>query len=498
LDGCGEAALVDAPVGAVATGSLFSKRVPTVADVALLPVGELPRPPVEVSLSERSNAAFSRVGEVAALLDFGGRRALRDFDWLDVLPPLRRGDTAAPAGGAFSARGDAAVELEPRLLALAAALPGAELVCPLPLDAPGGLPSAAGVAFRKSRGVVFKPAPGGATAVAEAPPAGLQLGAHAVATPWRPARVRTLAPAEAAALVAALTQSTRRRASFFGRSATFGDADAWDLSIDAGGGGGGGSRKPEAAAAAPQPYAFWFELAARSGDGGGATTLLRFAPLAALRAVAPPGSRTWPWVPGQAVRVRRLGGPWGDATVEAADRLLLRLRRAGPPAPAPAPARANLPSGGCVVRVDTGLRARVGGGGAPRWSWWSGAAARAAAVEAAEAAAAAAGAPLPLHHGATLLAVVGASEEEGGGAEATPLGGDEEPLPVPLGSGADGVVEPGCEVVPAQLWGVAVRRAGGDGGARDGAKGAAAALLAAAKRAAGAHGRHLIGPHVPL
>jgi hypothetical protein len=502
----GEAAAAAAPAGAVAPPGLFSKRVPTVADVRLLPAGELPRAAAAEALAARSAAAFTRGGEVAALLEFGGRRTLREFDFCDVLPPLRRGDRSprAGGGGGFAGGGAAATALEARLRALAEALPGAALVTPLPLDAPSGLPSAAALAFRRPRAAVFR-AGGDAAGSGAAAPAGggFALGAHAVAAPWRAARVRTLTGAEAAALFAELTRATRRRASFAGRSATFGDAEAWDAAMDGGGGGGeggagaAGARSP-AAGDAPQPYAFWFEPAARAG--GGVSTLLRVAPLAALRAVAPPGAHTWPWAPGQPVEARRLGGAWGAATVEAADRLLLRLRLAAPLPPPAAAGAARLPGGGCAVRVDAGWGrgARSGGGGGgsgARWRWWGGGAAAPAPAPAAGEGGGEAPAPPPPPAVATLLAVVGAAEEAPGAAAA---GGDEPPLPVPLGGGAGGGVEPGCEVVPAQLWGIAVRRAG-SGGARDAAKGAAAALLlSAAKRAAGADVRHLIGPHVKL
>jgi len=508
----GEAALASAAADAVAAPGLFSKRVPVVADVRLLPAGELPAPAAVEQLAARSATAFGPPGEVAGLLAAGGRRCLRDYDVVDALPPRRRGEGArAPV---------AAAALEPRLLALAAALPGAELVCPLPLDSPTGLTFASGLAFRQPRASVFHPSGGnsggggGSGGVGGA--SGLALGAHAVAAPWRAVRVRTLTGAEAEALVAELTRKTRRRASFVGRSATFGDAAGWEEDLDAeseGGGGGGGSegegggRKPAGGGAAPQPFAFWFELAPRAGAGGscgGVTTLLRVAPVAALRAVAPPGAHTWPYAPGMDVEVRRLGGPWAAATVEAADRLLLRVRLASPLAPPPGGGAAapKLPAAGLAVRVDAGggaWRSGGGGGAISRWgAWWGGGTARAAAAaEAAVAAerareeAAAAPPPAPLPAGATLLAVVGVPPERGEGGP-LPCEGEELPLPVPLGGGADGAVEEGCEVVPAQLWGFAVRRAGDTA-----AKGAAAALLAAARRAAGAQ-KQLVGLAVPL
>ena len=88
-------------------------------------------------------------------------------------------------------------------------------------------------------------------------------------------------------------------------------------------------------------FAFWYEPAyttAVCGSGGGQALhivpRLCCSPISALSAVAPPGLHSIPYVPGQRVEVRRMGGLWTVGTVVAADReaVAVRVKRVLPPA----------------------------------------------------------------------------------------------------------------------------------------------------------------------
>ena len=518
-DAAAAAPTVEASPGALCPHGLFSKRVPTAADIGAQ--GPLPLPEAQQLLAERCAAAFRESAEVEALLHLGGRRCLRDFDVVDVLPPARRRgfsgdggagptgsahlerqllDLALTAGGSIASSGSGSSSR--RGSSAAAAPPAQVLSCPLALAQPaeGGatrLSPYRACAFRRPRKGLFFPASDGAAAPSAASPSsrsssssssaleadgsggelgGLSLGAHASCHAWSPARVKFLTPAEASAVAAELTRRTASRASFSGRGMSFADAEGWEEATEGGGGGGSGSSSARSSgssggtggggsgAAAPSGkrlYAFWYEFAPRgvlggegAGGGGGAasfaaaspTSLLRFAPLAQLTAVAPLGAHTWPYVAGMKVDARRLGGRWGLATVVASDRYFVTLRvprpvndsSAGDPR-----ALAALPALSASVRVDPrSAPARVGGAGAETL--------RVAAAEPGAGAGAGAGAGGASAEG---------SEEGGGGSSgsgwAAASGGAGGAHPLPLASAGEGF-----EVVPAQLWRHLVGRAG--------------------------------------
>ena len=512
-----QAPTVEVSPGAVCPHRLFSKRVPTAADIAAQ--GPLPLPEAQQLLAERCMAAFRESAEVEALLHLGGRRCLRDFDVVDVLPPARRRGFSGDSGS--GATSSAALERQLQELAMQGGRGRQDIICPLGHEAvmqqagegsSSGSGSGSGssllspyraCAFRRPRRGLFYSSSsssgggssssssrglGGGSAAAEEAAAGeaeakedlggMSLGAHASCHAWSPARVKFLTAEEASQVAGELTRRTVSRASFSGRSMSFADAEAWEeaeASAEAGsssssssssrsnsssGGAGGGS------SSAKRLYAFWYEFAPRvvsqEGDGTGSSTppttttsrgsgvtanptsVLRFAPLCQLTAVAPLGAYTWPFVPSMRVDARRLGGKWSVATVVACDRYFVTLRVPRPPNDTSAgdpKALAVLPGMGASVRVDRSAPARVGGAGAETL--------RVVAEVGAAAAGAGGGA------GAAAAGGRGGSEEvskEDGGSGGSGRGGGHV---LPLAGAGEG-----CEVVPAQLWRHLVGRLG--------------------------------------
>lgn len=453
---------------------MFSKRVPTAADIRSQ--GPLPLPEPQALLPERCAASFRESADVEALLHLGGRRCLRDFDVVDILPPPRRKGLSGDRGAylerllmelAVGGELRGGVQQGEQLLRRGSEEGGVgsykgasklhkTVICPLaspPTFGEGAFPSPyRGCAFKRPRGGLFYPSrgasgssaePSGAGGSSGAASGGLTLGAHASCHYWVPARVRFLTRAEAASVASELTRRTLSRASFSARGMSFADANGWDvgeLGGEAGAGGGGDGGGSGSGSGAKSLYAFWYEFAPK-GDptmagSGSITSVLRFAPLIHLTAVAPLGTHTWPFIPGMRVDARRLGGKWAVATVVSSNRYFLTLRvprplndsNAGDPR-----AVAGLPDLRPSVRVD-GQRApaRVGGAGADT-------------LRVSLAAAAAAAAPPAPEGGDSANAQASFGPGEAGAG-----------FPILL----SGAAEEGCEVIPAQLWRHLVGRAG--------------------------------------
>ena len=173
------------------------------------------------------------------------------------------------------------------------------------------------------------------------------------------------------------------------------------------------------------------------------TSILRFAPLSQLTAVAPLGAHTWPFVPGMQVDARRLGGMWSLATVVASDRYFVTLRvprpvhdsSAGDPR-----ALATLPALSVSVRVDQrAAPARVGGAGA----------------ETLRVAAVGGGEGLAAGGGVAGGAAAASPAREGSSSSSSSSSNSSGAFELPLASAGEGY-----EVVPAQLWRHLVGRAG--------------------------------------
>ena len=115
----------------------------------------------------------------------------------------------------------------------------------------------------------------------------------------------------------------------------------------------GGNSKPRRVC-----VAYWFapeygnsvaasssDLGSSSGGGPSSSLVMRLhsAPVTSLRSVAPPGTYTIPYVAGQQVEVRRFGGLWAPADVIYADRLQVRAKLSKPPLTGPSSRNAIKP-----------------------------------------------------------------------------------------------------------------------------------------------------------
>ena len=91
-----------------------------------------------------------------------------------------------------------------------------------------------------------------------------------------------------------------------------------------------GAADTAAAATTNVCVAFWFEPGVRTGEVG-VTPMLCAARVDSLVAVAPAGTYTIPFVPGQRIECRRLGGRWAAGEVVRADRWAVHVRVQRPP-----------------------------------------------------------------------------------------------------------------------------------------------------------------------
>ena len=325
------ASLVLADPSHLAPGGLFGKWVPTMADV--LPLQASAPPPPLREMRKRGRAFFKDQADLAArfLGNGEGRTRIVDFDLIDVCLNPRHAPFLPSWGGAEESSEDGALADALRRLhgpSLGHAGPFLE---PVLIDGEGGLDADAGAgdgaatATLREGGWVY--AAGSSTAFGGArrrPAFGPSL--------WRLGRVRLLAGGMKAARAIARN------------AGTVDVADAGlPLSAPVGG-------AVSAAVHAQHAFVFWFEpvlcaisaaptgsepAAASGGSGGsGATVLrpvLRFAPLRRMLSVAPAGTFTSPFVPGQRIETRRPCGLWAPCDVVSADRFAVCVRVKRPP-----------------------------------------------------------------------------------------------------------------------------------------------------------------------
>ena len=297
-------------------------------------------------LGARARAAFAESAAVTARLYAGGRHCLQDYDLVDVLPlaqPWVPGN-----GGGGGGRGRAARKSMSMSVGDASASRRGSM---LP-TAGGGL---GGDASASRRGSML-PAAGGAAGPL-APPAGKSLvvrdspcavlehplAALGASCPALAARVHAGAGRGVFAPSAAfLTPSSetldgvpggyrmldRRtvRAWFPGRVMRTRVPPAAGVPSDSGAAttSAGGAK----AAAVSEAVVYWFQPA-RIPDGSGGERFalaLHCQPVASVAGLAPAGTFTVPYVPGQTLEARSLSSPWSVAEVVYADRYCLRLR----------------------------------------------------------------------------------------------------------------------------------------------------------------------------
>jgi hypothetical protein len=300
LPAAGSGPLVLAEPSHLAPGGSFGKWVPTAADVQ--PVTASTPPPALRDLGKRARTFFRDTAETTARFAMDGRRLLRDFDLIDVLPlpqrhRRRKGDTTKGVG--------ALVEAMRRAYG-----PTLGHVGPEPLR-DGPLPS---------RLLPPPPRPrpdGGVADGADAGSADADSGTSSE-LPWR-GRF-------------GFGQSTwyMGRVRIHGASGGPAGADgAGAAGADAVAGAASGSGKDASSSAADnKAYVYYFEAAV----GGDLTVVpvLRVVPLSDVLLVAPAGTYTCPLVPGQRVDSRRMGGRWAPAEVVRASRHAVVLRAARP------------------------------------------------------------------------------------------------------------------------------------------------------------------------
>ena len=240
-------------------------------------------------LGARARAAFSESAAVTARLCAGGRHSLADFDTVDVLPLPQ-----TYVGHRRNSSSEGAQRRASRS-SVSVSTPPAHLVV---RDSP--------------------------CAVLERPLAALN---DALAAQVHAGGCHSLALDEASAGGARMLDRRTVRAWFPGRVSRV---------------------RTESAARSTEAMVYWFRPT-RSADGSVCLSL-NCQPVSSVAALAPLGTFTVPYVPGQSVEARTLGGPWAPAEVAYADRYCLRLRVQRPPAP---PSKGGRGSGSSAASFPT-------------------------------------------------------------------------------------------------------------------------------------------------
>jgi hypothetical protein len=310
--------LVLAEPSHLAPGGAFGKWVPTSADVQ--PVTAATPAPGLRDLGKRARAAFRDTPETMARFNLDGRRMLRDYDLVDVLPRAhrrRKGGGAAGAGTGAGGGGHAS------LTEALARVHGDSLghVGPPPSSQfPGALAPRRGAADGSGGGNDDDDNDGPLS------PTALWRGRFGFSqATWYMARVRIHMSGDAPGLGGGGDGDGADADAGGSGSGTRDDDGAADGEDGEAGGakGGKGAKKPSAVA-----YAYWFEPAV--GDNLAVFPVLRIAPVSDVLVIAPAGTYSCPFVPGQRLDSRRMSGKWAPAEVVAADRHRLLLRAARP------------------------------------------------------------------------------------------------------------------------------------------------------------------------
>lgn len=341
------------------SGCFSTKWVPTAADVTSVSVTAAVTQSNAAdlqctALGARARAAFAESAAVTARFYVGGRHALQDFDLVDVLPLPQ---TLSAAGGGSRGRQGR------KSLSFAAPSPAAAGDSGAVANAPaapegGGRARGASTAQaqQSARAIPAAAAASNDIVVRDSPSAVLErpLAELNSQSPGLCARVHAGAGRGAFAPSAAFTTPSsetldgvpggyrmldRRtvRAWFPGRVIRGRPPSA----VTARGGGAAETKAVSPPSAGAEAYVYWCQpvrlpVDAGGGGGGGGSRLgltLCCQPIGAVAALAPAGTFTVPYVPGQAVEARTLGGSWAAAEVAYADRYCLRLRVTRPPPP---------------------------------------------------------------------------------------------------------------------------------------------------------------------
>lgn len=278
-------------------------------------------------LGARARAAFAESAAVTARLYAGGRHSLQDYDLVDVLPLAQ--PWAPGNGGGGGGRGRAARKSMSMSVGDASASRRGSML-PTAGSAAGQLAPSAG-----KSSLVVRDSPG---AVLEHPLAALGASCPALAARVHAGAGRGVFAPSAAFLTPSsetldgvpggyrMLDRRTVRAWFPGRVMRTRTPPAAGSSSDSGAAAAsaGGAK----AAAVSEAVVYWFQPA-RLPDGSGGERFalaLHCQPVASVAGLAPAGTFTVPYVPGQTLEARSLSSPWAVAEVVYADRYCLRLR----------------------------------------------------------------------------------------------------------------------------------------------------------------------------
>ena len=374
--------LVLADPSHLSPSGLFGKWVPTAADVTPISSSTTTILPNLRDLSLRGRACYRDQAEITArfLYTGEGRRALGDFDLVDICLPASKALDLYTRSSSSSSSSLSSLSPSSPLSPSSSPPPFSSSSSSLPLKSP--LEEALELLHGPSlghwgherhpvllHGESLSASSTGAFTIVNTPNATLTR-TNAFSGPrrrpllasslWRLARVRLLEGGIAAARELAGRANHTRKGKEIEKGGGIGDEKNNSSSGATTGIGGGGSvvshSSDKAALANPplEAFVFWFEatfqqpavdelssqdLQQHHEQSSAAADvpprhlqirpILRFAPLNKVHSVAPAGTYTTSFVPGQKIESRRAGGLWAPCDVVSADRfaLCVRVRR---------------------------------------------------------------------------------------------------------------------------------------------------------------------------
>lgn len=344
--------LVLAEPSSLAPGGLYGKWVPTTADV--MPVTSSSSPPALRDLHKRSSTVFRETAETIARYNMDGRKLLKDYDLIDILPRAqhntykynaqrhhqqqRKSSTASSSSSSSSYGGT---------------LTSSSFTSPFSTITIYGPQASLMEALQRTYGVTLghigEPI-GNNTDTFRGPHTHTNdetTDNDASSLPWRGrfgfsfsswslARIR-LHPVGTGPVPSSSDNGNDNGTNGNSNNNTGNENNNTSLSTVTSGNTskGNNSNNSKDATTVPQmkAYVYWFEPMISINDLTNERTIypiLRVVPLDDILVIAPAGTYTCPYTPGQYIDSRRMGGKWAHSEILYVDRKIIRVRTVRP------------------------------------------------------------------------------------------------------------------------------------------------------------------------